>query len=96
MSEYRTGQLDLASLTHVLAQEAREAHGVSGELAERARRITNRNFHSTGRSMSARDRFRARAYYWAVVRRHAVRDSGTATYRSRLILDSVEADLRAA
>lgn len=74
----------------LLAEAMRK--GVSESLARSALAITRRRLGS----VASRSSRRAEAYFWAVVRRRAIRDRSTSELTGRLVLGAVVDDLRAA
>ena len=88
---------DLDTCTRALAREAETDHLVPKELAERAARLTRINLaDSMQRPLSHADRARAAAYFWAVVRRHAVRRRAARAYARATVVQSIAQDLREA
>ena len=77
---------------HHLAEEARLERKVSEEVADVARRATGARFaHLGGERLDASVRRRVASYFWAVIRRHAVRKAPE--YARDLVRASFTADL---
>ena len=88
---------DLGACTRALAREAHANHDVPKELAERAARATRKNLAASVQGPLGRaERARVAAYFWAVVRRHAVRRRAARAYTRATVIESIAQDLRAA
>jgi hypothetical protein len=84
-----------AELLAELAEQA-IARDVAPNLAEEARRATERGLRVPDAPVSLQTRRRAEAYFSAVVRRKALRQSGSGRTAARYVVASVVEDLRLA
>ena len=79
-------------LSHLAAQAI--ARDVTPEVAEEARRATERGVRVPAGPVSPQTQRRAEAYFSAVIRRRAVRRHGSARAAARFVVASVVEDLR--
>jgi hypothetical protein len=93
MGQTRTA-LTFEQVLTELAEQA-TARDIAPEIAEDARRATERGIRVPAGAVSPQTRRRAEAYFLAVVRRRAVRRHGSPRAAARFVVATVVEDLRA-
>ena len=86
----------VSSFSQLLTRLAEQAvaRDVSPEIAEEARRATERGLRAPAGPVSPQTQRRAEAYFSAVLRRRAVRRHGSPRAAARFVVASVVEDLR--
>lgn len=97
MGESKPAGTGLAACVSALARDAQARHSVPRDVAELAARVTRtRLAELAGSPLGRTERARAAGYFWAVVRRRALRCARAGAYTSAIVRASLEEDLRQA
>ena len=95
MSARQEVAMSLSVLCANLATDAQRYHDVPPTLADEAGRITASALAPLDRDqLSERDCARVHAYFWAVVRRRALRMPSASRFTARIVRASIAEDLR--